>query len=64
MYDNNINYPQYNSFKSTLIRMLNGEDLETDIDELSEKIQAVYDSGRMSSTQYDDLMRYVQDLML
>jgi hypothetical protein len=44
--------------------MLNGEDLETDIDELSEKIQAVYDSGRMSSTQYDDLMRYVQDLML
>ena len=63
MYDNNIYCPQYRDLKDTLVQIINGEDEKTDIEELADKIQEIYDNGNMSSTQYDDLMRYIQDLI-
>ena len=63
MYDNNIYCPQYRDLKDTLVQKINGEDEKTDIEELADKIQEIYDNGNMSSTQYDDLMRYIQDLI-
>ena len=63
MYDSNIYCPQYRDLKDTLVKIINGEDEETDVEELADKIQEIYDNGNMSSTQYDDLMRYVQDLI-
>lgn len=63
MYDNNIRCPQYNSFKSTLIRIMDGDDTKTNVEKMAKKIQKLYDTGKMSSSQYDDLMRYVQDLV-
>ena len=35
--------------------------LDTDIDEIADQIQALYDDGELTSTQYDDLMGYIQD---
>lgn len=40
---------------------MNGDD-DTDIDEIADQIQALYDDGELTSTQYDDLMGYIQDL--
>ena len=40
---------------------MNGDD-DTDIDEIADQIQELYDDGELTSTQYDDLMSYIQDL--
>ena len=61
MYDNHIFCKEYSELKSIIIDIMNGDDNTTDIDELSNHIQGLYDSGEIASTQYDDLMRYIQD---
>ena len=63
MYDEHLYCPEYRSLKDTIVNIINGDDTETDIDELADKIQKLYDKGQMQSTQYDDLMRYMQDLL-
>ena len=35
---------------------------EEDIDEIAEKIQEDYEEGKLSSSQYDNLMSLVQDI--
>ena len=62
MYDSHIYCKEYKELKDYIIDILNGEIEEYDIDELANQIQELYDSGEMSSSQYDDLMSYVQDL--
>ncbi len=62
MYDNHIFCKEYSELKSIIIDIMNGDDNTTDIDELSNHIQDLYDSGEIASTQYDDLMRYIQDM--
>lgn len=63
MYDGHIYCPEYYSFKDTISDIVNGVDTKTDVQELADKIQEVYDDGRMQGTQYDDLMSYIQDLL-
>lgn len=63
MYDQHIYCEEYKDFKDTIADIINGDDEETDVQELADRIQEVYDEGRMQSTQYDDLMRYIQDLI-
>lgn len=63
MYDSHIYCKQYKDFKDTIVNILNGDDTETDIEKLADHIQEVYDSGNMQSSQYDDLMGYIQDLL-
>ena len=46
-----------------IVDMMNGDRECSDIDEIAEHIQALYENGELQATQYDDLMRYVQDLM-
>ena len=41
---------------------LNEEIEEYDVEALSDHIQELYNNGEMSSTQYDDLMSYLQDM--
>jgi len=62
LYDSHIYCKEYKELKDYIIDILNGEIEEYDIDELANQIQELYDSGEMSSSQYDDLMSYVQDL--
>ena len=57
MYDNHIYCMEYKDLKHKIIDIINGDD-NTDIDH----IQELYDAGEMAATQYDDLMRYIQDL--
>lgn len=60
MYDNYIYCAEYKNLKDKIVDIINGCD-DTDIDEIAEQVQELYDEGKMTSTQYDDLMRYIQD---
>lgn len=62
LYDSHIYCREYKELKDYIVDILNGEIEEYDIEELAKHIQELYDSGKMSSSQYDDLMGYVQDL--
>ena len=37
-------------------------DSDVNIEKLKEQIQDIYDAGKMPSSQYDELMGYIQDL--
>lgn len=62
MYDGHIYCREYKELKDQIVDIINGEIEDYDINELADHIQELYDNGEMSSTQYDDLMRYVQDM--
>lgn len=62
MYDGHIYCREYKNLKDYIVDILNGEIEEYDIEALANHIQELYDNGEMSSTQYDDLMGYVQDM--
>ena len=62
MYDSHIYSKEYHQFKNTIADIISG-DSDMDVYALADQIQEVYDEGGMQSTQYDDLMRYVWDLM-
>lgn len=61
MYDGHIFCEEYKELKDLIVDIVNGDIEDVDIEELSNHIQELYDDGKMSSTQYDDLMSYVQD---
>lgn len=63
MYDNHIFCPEYKWLKDTIVDILNGDDTTTEIGALEEYIQELYNSDAMPATQYDDLMRYLQDMV-
>ena len=62
MYDSHIYCKEYSELKSTLISIMNNEIDDYDLDELSDHIYDLYNDGEMSSSQYDDLMSYIDDL--
>jgi hypothetical protein len=62
MYDGHIFCEEYKDLKNIIVDIINGDDTETNIEEFSEHIQNLYDDGKMSSAQYDDLISYIQDL--
>lgn len=62
MYDEHIFCEEYKDLKDIVVDMVNG-DSDADVNELSAHIQELYDDGKMASTQYDDFMGYIQDLM-
>ena len=51
----------YNDYMKNM-SILNDKIDNYNIEELSSHVQELYDIGKMSSTQYDDLMSYLQDL--
>ncbi|MDO4324978.1 MAG: hypothetical protein Q4E24_02890 [bacterium] len=63
MYDGHIFCEEYKELKDMLVDFMNGENVDMDLEQFSEHIQELYQDGNMSATQYDDLMRYVQDIM-
>lgn len=62
MYDGHIYCREYKNLKDYIVDILNGEIEEYDVEALANHIQELYDNGDMSSTQYDDLKGYVQDM--
>lgn len=62
MYDGHIYCREYKELKKQIVDIINGDIEDYDIDRLADYIQELYDNGEMSSTQYDDLMQYVQDM--
>ena len=62
MYDGHIYCEEYSNLKDIVVDLANGYGEDVDIEELSAHIQELWEDGKMSSTQYDDLMRYLQDI--
>lgn len=63
MYDEHIYCEEYGNIKDILADIMNGDDTETDVQELADRIQELYEDGKMAATQYDDLMQYVDELL-
>ena len=62
MYDSHINNGKFRFYKKILNEMYQGYGGEEDIDKIAEKIQEDYEEGKLSSSQYDNLMSLVQDI--
>ncbi len=62
MYDSHIYCKEYRELKNYIVDIINGDIEEYDVEGIANQIQELYDDSKMSSSQYDDLMRYVQDL--
>ncbi len=48
--------------KNYIVDILNGDIEDYDVEALSNHVQQLYDNGEMQSSQYDDLMSYIQDM--
>lgn len=64
MYDSHIYCEEYSELKNTIISILNNEIDNYDLDVLSNHIYELYQDGKMSSYQYDELMSYIDDLSI
>lgn len=62
MYDNHIYCKEYRQLKNYIVDILNGDIEDYDVEVLSNHVQQLYDNGEMQSSQYDDLMSYIQDM--
>ncbi len=62
MYDGHIYCKEYKELKDYIVDIINGDVEDYDVDKLADHIQELYDSGNMSSSQYDDLMRYIEEI--
>lgn len=62
MYDGHIYCAEYKQIKDIIAGFFSGDETDIDIAEVEEQVQGLYDEGKMSSTQYDDLMSYIQDI--
>lgn len=62
MYDSHIFCKEYRGLKQTIIDILNGDDEVTDVEKLERHIQQLYEDGEIQSSQYDELMGYIQDM--
>ena len=64
MYDSHKYSKSYKRLKEAVIDIINGDsDWDRDtITDLWDEVQEQYDSGDLTSTQYDELMGYLQDI--
>lgn len=62
MYDSHIYCREYKDLKDYIADCVNGEITDYDVNTLADHIQELYNNNKMSASQYDDLMRYVQDM--
>jgi len=62
MYDNHIASGRFFHYRDILSRIYQGDDTKTNLDELLEEIQADYEQGNLSSSQYDNLLSLAQDV--
>lgn len=62
MYDGHIYSREYKDLKDQIVDILNGETEDYDVEALADHIQELYEEGELQATQYDDLMRYIQDM--
>ena len=62
MYDSHISSGRFFHYRDILSRIYQGEDTETNLDELLEEIQDDYEAGALSSSQYDNLISLAQDV--
>ena len=62
MYNNDIQSKEYYRLRNYIIDIHSGEDVHYNLEKLSAHVQELYDEGKLKTTQYDDLMRYLYDL--
>ena len=62
MYDNHISSGRFFHYRDILSRIYQGEDPETNLEEIREEIQNDYEDGLLSASQYDNLLSLIQDV--
>ena len=62
MYDNYISSDRFHAYRGDLSKIYQGEDVDYSIEEIGNSIHKDYENGKLSSTQYDNLMSLVQDI--
>ena len=62
MYDEYISSDKFHVYRGTLSKIYQGEDVDYSIEEIEDSIHKDYENGKLSSTQYDNLMSLVQDI--
>ena len=62
MYDSHISSGKFFHYRDILSRIYQGEDTATNLDELLEEIQADYEAGALSASQYDNLISLAQNV--
>lgn len=62
MYDSHIYCSEYKDLKDYIADCINGDITDYDVEALANHIQELYVNNEMSSSQYDDLMSYIQDM--
>lgn len=62
MYDNYISSDRFHAYRGDLSKIYQGEDVDYSIEEIENSIHKDYENGKLSSTQYDNLMSLVQDI--
>lgn len=64
MYDSHIGSGKYRGFKETLIAILNGDAPDVSLEKIEAKIDEAFEDNQLQATQYDDLMRLVDEIKM
>ena len=63
MYTEHLIFKDYHEIKQNIIDYMNGEDIDIDLEEIAEYLQDLYEENKIPTTQYDELMNYIEDLI-
>lgn len=63
MYDFYIGNKVYRDLKDLVVDLYNGEDVDYTTEDLKSEIDTRYANNELSSSQYDNLMNYLIELM-
>lgn len=63
MYDFYIGNKVYHDLKDLVVDLYNGEDVDYTTEDLKSEIDMRYANNELSSSQYDNLMNYLIELM-
>ena len=56
MYDGDIGADKFHAYRGNLSKIYQGEDVDYSIEEIEESIHKDYENGKLSSSQFDNLM--------
>lgn len=63
MYDGYIYCSEYKDLKDIVVELPNSDYSDDYIRDLAKHIYDLYEDGKMSTSQYDDLMSYIEDFL-
>ena len=62
MYDSHVGNSKFSYYRKVISNIYNGEDVKTSVRDLERQIDLDYANGKLSSSQYDNIMSLLMDL--